>query len=67
MIKSRRMRLAECVAHIGQIWNRYRILIQKLEGKRPLRRHARRWKDNIKINLKERNRVGMAWRGLISL
>jgi hypothetical protein len=31
----------------------YRVLVGKPEGKRPLRRHRRRWKDNIKIDLEE--------------
>jgi hypothetical protein len=37
--------------------NAYRILVGKLEGKRPLRRPRRRWMDNIKIDLKD----GMDW------
>ena len=31
----------------------YRILVGKPEGKRPLRRPRRRWKDNIKMDLQE--------------
>jgi hypothetical protein len=30
-----------------------RVLVGKLEGKRPLERPRRRWEDNIKINLQE--------------
>jgi hypothetical protein len=30
------------------------ILDGKPEGKRPLRRYRRRWKDNIRMNLRER-------------
>jgi hypothetical protein len=33
--------------------NAYKILVGKPEGKRPLRRPRRRWKDNIKMDLKE--------------
>jgi len=33
--------------------NAYRILVGKFEGKRPLLRPRPRWKDNIKMNLKE--------------
>jgi hypothetical protein len=33
--------------------NSYKILVGKPEGKRPLRRHKRRWEDNIKIDLRE--------------
>jgi len=31
----------------------YRVLVGKPEGKRPLRRHRRRWVDNIRMDLKE--------------
>jgi hypothetical protein len=31
----------------------YRVLVRKPEGKRPLERSKRRWKDNIKIDLQE--------------
>jgi hypothetical protein len=34
--------------------NAYRILVGKLEGKRPLGRHRCRWEDNIKIDRRER-------------
>jgi hypothetical protein len=34
--------------------NAYRILVEKPEGKRPLRRARHRWVDNFKINLRER-------------
>jgi hypothetical protein len=30
----------------------YRVLVGRLEGKRPLGRLRRRWEDNIKIDLK---------------
>jgi hypothetical protein len=30
----------------------YRVLVGRAEGKRPLRRPTRRWKDNIKMNLR---------------
>jgi hypothetical protein len=40
VIKSRRMRWAGHVAHIGEIRNTYKILVGKPEGKRPLGRHA---------------------------
>jgi hypothetical protein len=39
----------------------YRILMEKPEGKRPLGRSARRWVDNIKMDIK-RDRMG--WCGL---
>jgi hypothetical protein len=31
----------------------YKVLVGKHEGKRPLRRPWRRWKDNIKIDLQK--------------
>ena len=31
----------------------HRVLVGKLEGKRPLGRPRRRWEDNIKMNLQE--------------
>jgi hypothetical protein len=33
--------------------NVYRLLVRKLEGKRPLGRPRRRWMDNIKMGLLE--------------
>jgi hypothetical protein len=38
-------------------WNAYKILVGKLEGKRPLRRPRRRYVDTIKIDLRD----GMDW------
>jgi hypothetical protein len=37
------------------------ILVGKPEGKRPLGRPGRRWKDNNKINLRETEWGGMDW------
>jgi hypothetical protein len=31
----------------------YIILVGRPEGRRPLRRHRRRWEDNIKMDLRE--------------
>jgi len=42
----------------------YRVLVGKLEGKRPLARPRRRWEDNIKMDLKEMGCGGMDWIGL---
>jgi hypothetical protein len=38
----------------GEKRNTYRILVGKPEGKRPLGRPKRRWVDNIKIDLREK-------------
>ena len=45
MIKSRRMRWAGHVARMGEERGVYRVLVGKLEGKRPLGRPRRRWVD----------------------
>jgi hypothetical protein len=41
--------------------NAYRILVGKLEGKRPLGRPTRRWEDNIRMDLRETGWGGMDW------
>jgi hypothetical protein len=41
--------------------NAYRILVGKLEGRRPLGRPRRRWVDNIKMNLRQIGWVGIDW------
>ena len=51
VIKSRRMRLAEHVACMGERRGVYRVLVWKPEGKRPPGRTRHRWEDNIKIVL----------------
>jgi hypothetical protein len=51
MIKARRMRWAGHVARMGAKRNAYRILVGKLEGKRPLVRPRRKWEDNIRMDL----------------
>jgi len=53
VVKSRRMRWAGHVAHMGEGRGVYRVLVGKPEGKRPLGRPRRRWEDNIKIDLRE--------------
>jgi hypothetical protein len=39
----------------------YRVLVGKLEGKRPLGRHVHRWADNIKMDLQGVGCGGMDW------
>jgi len=39
----------------------YRVLVGKLEGKRPLGRPGLGWKDNIKMDLQEVGWEGMDW------
>jgi len=61
VIKSRRMRWAGHVAHKEEGRGMYRVLVGKPEGKRPLGRPWRRWKDNIKMDLQEVGCEGMDW------
>jgi hypothetical protein len=44
---------------MGDTRNAYRILVGKLEGKRPLGRQLCRWVDNIKMDLRE-----IGWDGM---
>jgi hypothetical protein len=53
IIKSRRMRCAWHVLRMGEKLNAYRILVGRPEGKRPLRRHRRKWEADIKMDLGE--------------
>ena len=60
VIKSRRMRWAGHVVHMGEERGVYRVLVEKPEGRRPLGRPRRRWADNIRMDFQE---VGI-WTGL---
>jgi hypothetical protein len=53
VIKSRRLRWAGHVAHMGEGRGVYRVLVGMPEDKRPLGRPRHRWKDNIKLDLQE--------------
>jgi hypothetical protein len=53
VVKSRRMRWAGHVVHMGEERGVHRVLVWKPEGKRPLGRPRRRWEDNIKMDLQE--------------
>ena len=53
VIESRRLRWAGCSA--------CSVLVGKPEGRRPVGRPSRRWKDNIKVDLRE---VGWGGHGL---
>jgi hypothetical protein len=61
VMKSRRMRWAGHVAHMGERGGTNRALMGKPEGKRPLGRLRRRWEDNIKMDLQEVGWGGMDW------
>jgi hypothetical protein len=53
VVKSRRMRWAGHVARMGEGRGVHRVLMGKPEGKRPLWRPRRRWKDHIKMDFQE--------------
>ncbi|KAJ4432257.1 hypothetical protein ANN_20874 [Periplaneta americana] len=52
-IKSRRLRWARHIAHMGESRNAYRVLFGRPEGKRSLGWPRRRWENNIKMDLRE--------------
>jgi hypothetical protein len=45
----------------GEKKSTYRILVGKLEGKRPIGRPSRRWEDNIRMDLREIGWGRMDW------
>jgi hypothetical protein len=45
--------MGEACGTYGEKRNAYRVLVVKPEGKRPFGRCGRRWKDNIKMDLRE--------------
>jgi len=64
VIKSRRMRWAGHVARMGEERAVYRVLVGKLERRRPLGRPRHRWSDIIRTDLQEVECVYMDWIGL---
>jgi hypothetical protein len=58
VIKSRRVGY---VARMGEGRGVYRVLLGRPEGKRSLGRPKRRWKDNIKLELREIGIDGAIW------
>ena len=65
VIKSRRMSWAGNVACMGEERGAYRVLVGKLEGKRPLGRPRRRSVDNIRMDLQEVGCGYVDWIGLV--
>jgi hypothetical protein len=61
VIKSMRMRWAGHIVRMGDGGYVYRILVGRLEGKRPLEIHRCRWEDNIKMDLREIGIDGANW------
>jgi hypothetical protein len=41
------------IARMGKRRGSYRVLVEKPEGKEPLKRPKPRWKNNIKMDLQE--------------
>ena len=64
VIKSRRMRWAGHVAHMGEERGLYRVLLGKPEGRRPMGKPRCRWVDNIRMDLQEVGCGYMDWIGL---
>ena len=57
VIKSRRMKWAKSLTGVEDRRGAYRVLVGRLDGKRPLEIPRYRWKYNIKVDLQE-----MGWR-----
>jgi hypothetical protein len=49
------------VARMGEERGVYRVLVGRPEGKRPLGRPMRKWKDKIKMDLREIGIDGVNW------
>jgi hypothetical protein len=52
-VRSRRMRWAGHVAHMGEERKVCKVLVGKPEGRRPHGRPRRRWEDGVRIDLRE--------------
>jgi len=63
VIKSRRMKWAGHVAHMGEERGVYSFLVGKPEGKRPRGRPRRRWVSNVRDDLQEMGCGCMDWIG----
>jgi hypothetical protein len=51
---------------MGELRNAYSILVGKVEGKRPLGRHRRRWEMSIRMDVREIRRLGVVdWLHLV--
>jgi len=77
VVKSRRTRWAGHVACMGEGRGVHRVLVGKLEGRRPWGRPRHRWEDNIKMDLQgvrggcgdwmELSQDRDRWRALVSM
>jgi len=48
-------------AHMGEMRNAYKILVEKLEEKRPLRRPRYIWKGNIRMDCRKIRWESVDW------
>jgi hypothetical protein len=60
-IKSRRMRWAAHVAHMGEERRVYKVLVGKPEGKRALGRPRYIWEDGVRMDFAEIGWGSMVW------
>jgi hypothetical protein len=60
-VKSRRMRWAGHVEHMGQQRKVYKVSMGKPEGNRPLERPRSRWEDGIRMDLMENGWGSVNW------
>jgi hypothetical protein len=60
-IKSRSLRLAGHVAHVGVMRDAYKNLLGNPEEKGPISRPRRRWDNNIKMDVKEIGLESLDW------
>jgi len=51
----------ENVARMGEIRNAYKILVGISEGKRPFERSTCRWKEKVRIDIRETELEIMDW------
>jgi hypothetical protein len=60
-IKSRSVRWAGHVACVVEERKLYKVLVGKLEGKRPLGRPRPRWEDGIRMDIRKIGWEGVRW------
>jgi hypothetical protein len=56
--------MSTTVAYRRKTRNAYKILVGKTEGKGPLERNRRRWRDNIRMDINEIVWDSMDWTNL---
>jgi hypothetical protein len=61
VIKTRRMRWAGHVAHMGAMRNAHKILFESASMEEPHGRSRRRWEDSIRMDLRETEWKNVHW------